>query len=163
MVINGEKVYMYSPFQAKRWTEEEIEIEVMDLIKQYKNGADSMWDLSNNIEIIANINYLYGEIISRKENDLAMIKLEADTEEAKAIVQLRRSYIAENPGEKTPAMSYFEARAEDLVKDKRVKQSKLKAELSRFKYAYDAMDSKMNAVKKKQEAIKYEEFGGMNG
>lgn len=163
MIINGEKVYLYSPFQAKRWTEEEIELEVADLFKKYNPDADTMYLLSENIETIANINYLYGEMVSRLENELAMVKLEADSDESKAVYLYRREWVAENPKEKPPAMSYFEAKAEASVKEKREKQYKLKAMLSRFKYAYDSMEQKMNAIKKKQDAIKYEEWGNMNG
>lgn len=159
MIINGEEVYLYSPFQVKRWTEEEIEKEVHILLKRYNSNADTMYTMSENIETIANINYLYGEMVSRLENELATLKLEADSEESKAIYLLRQEWIAENPKEKVPAMSYFEAKAETSVKEKRERQYRTKAMLSRFKYAYDSMEQKMNAIKKKQEAIKYEEWG----
>ena len=57
-------------------------------------------------------------------------------------------------------MSYFQALASDFVKDKRVALAKKESDLKRFKIAYDSIEAKMNAVKKKMEAVRFEEFGG---
>ena len=55
-------------------------------------------------------------------------------------------------------MSYFEAKASEFVKEDREKQFEIQSDLTRFKYAYDSIENKMNAIKKKMESIKFEEF-----
>ena len=75
-------------------------------------------------------------------------------------IYIQRKQWQETNADKPPAMSYFEAMASDYVKEDRVKYAKKKSDLERFKRAYDSIENKMNAVKKKMEAVKYEEFGG---
>ena len=58
--------------------------------------------------------------------------------------------------EKAPAMSYFEAMAKEYVKEDSKKLAELGSRLFRFKKAYESIDSKQNALKKKIEAIRYE-------
>lgn len=158
MIINGEKVYLFNPWQIKRWTEDEICMQVNELIKMYDPEDDTMYGTSKNIEIISDILYLYGEMIARLTNETATLKLENDSREAKETVRVRKNWIKDNPGEKAPAMSYFEAEAQDIVRDSREKQNDRNSDLTRFKYAYESMEAKMNALKRKQDSIKYEEF-----
>lgn len=158
MIIDGQKVYLFNPWQIKRWKDEEIQIQVIELIKLYDPENDTMYGTSKNIEIISDINYLYGEMISRLTNQVSHLKLENDTREAKEVVRTRKNWLKEHPGEKPPAMSYFESEAEEIVKESRDLQFEKNADLTRFKYAYESMGEKMNALKKKLESIKYEEF-----
>ncbi len=62
----------------------------------------------------------------------------------------------ETQKEKPPAMTYFEAMAKEFVKEDSKKLAELGARLFRFKKAYESIDSKQNALKKKIEAIRYE-------
>lgn len=163
MKINGEKIYMYSPYEMKRATDEEIEQEVMSLIHAYNNDADTPFQLSENIEIISNINSLYGEVISRLQLGYDQLKFETDNKIDKNTVELRNQWVADHPKEKAPAMAYFEANARTLEEDKVKRYLKLKSDLNKFIKAYDSMENRMNAVKRKQDAIKYEEFGVVNG
>lgn len=158
MIIDGEKVYLFNPWQIKRWTDDEICAQVNELIRRYDPNADTMYELSMDIEIISDIQYLYGEMISRLTNEVATSKLANDSEEAKAVVRTRKNWILDNPGEKAPAIGYFEAQASEIVREARNKQYDKNSDLTRFKYAYESMESKMNALKKKLESIKYEEF-----
>lgn len=158
MIIGGEEVYLYSPFDVKRWTEDEIEKEVGKLYKQYNSSANSMYEYANNIEIIANIMYLYGEMVSRLNSEYAIKKLEVDYEEAKEVRDLRKQW-SETTSEKAPAISYFESAAKVKLKEKRQNVLNIKSYADRFKYAYDSYEEKINALKKKMEAIKFEEFG----
>ena len=64
--------------------------------------------------------------------------------------------MARTQKEKPPAMSYFEAMAKEYVKEDSKKLAELGARLFRFKKAYESIDSKQNALKKKIEAIRYE-------
>lgn len=158
MIIDGQKVYLFNPWQIKRWTEDEICSQVNELIKMYNSEADTMYELSRDIEIISDIQYLYGEMISRLTDEVAGMKLRNDSAEDKATVRARKNWILDHPGEKIPAMSYFEAEGRDAIQEARDKQNEKNSDLTRFKYAYDSMESKMNALKKRQESIKYEEF-----
>ncbi len=158
MIIDGQKVYLFNPWQIKRWKDEEISMQVNELIKLYDPEDDTMYGISKNIEIISDILYLYGEMIARLTEQTATIKLRTDTTEAKETVRTRKDWIIENPGEKAPAISYFEAKAKEIVQDDRDKQNDLNSNLIRFKFAYESMEAKMNALKRKQDSIKYEEF-----
>lgn len=157
MLINGEKVYMYNPWQVQRWTDDEISQQVSELIKQYNPEEDTMYGIAKNIEVMANINYLYGEMISRLTSEHSKLKLENNARESKLVYQLRNDWSKVN-SDKAPAISYFEAQAYDSVQSDRTKELDKLALLTRFKYAYDSMEAKMNALKKKMESIKYEEF-----
>lgn len=157
MLINGEEVYLFNPWQIQSWKDEDICIQVNELIKQYNPNDDTMYGIAKNIEVIANINYLYGEMISRLTSSVAQLKLENNSREAKLVYQLRNDWTKVNK-EKPPAISYFEAQAFDSVKTDREKELDKLALLNRFKYAYDSMSEKMNALKKKMESIKFEEF-----
>ena len=158
MIVGGQEVYLYSPFDVKRWTDEEIEKEVGMLIKKYNPNANSMFEYATDIEIISNIMYLYGEMVSRLENEYAVKKLECDFKEAREVRDLRRRW-SDTTSEKAPAMSYFEAEAKVKVEDDRKKVLDLQSQSRRFKYAYSSFEDKMNALKKKMDAIRFEEFG----
>lgn len=159
MLINGEKVYLYSPFDVKRWTYEEIEKECGELNRQYNPNADTMYELSLNVETLSNICYLFGEIIARTNKEHAMKKLEVDAKENRMVYTLRNQW---DDG-KAPAIKYFESQAAELVADERRKELELKEMCDRFKRAYEAYSEMINAIKKKMDSIKYEEFGGMHG
>ncbi len=158
MIIGGEEVYLYSPFDVKRWTEEEIEKEVGALLKKYNPKANAMFEFADDIEILANIMYLYGEMVSRLENEYSIKKLEVDYLEAKEVRDLRKRW-SETTSDKAPAMSYFEAEAKVKVKEERQKALDIQSQSRRFKYAYNSFEEKINALKKKMDAIKFEEFG----
>ena len=158
MLINGEEVYLYNPFDVKRWTYEDIEKEVGMLVKKYNPNANAMFEYANNIEILSNIMYLFGEIISRCNEEYALMKLDVDYEENKEKKDLRKRW-SETTSEKPPAMDYFEAEAKVKVKEKRQKTLDKKSQAERFRYSYDSYQEKINALKKKMESIKFEEFG----
>ena len=69
---------------------------------------------------------------------------------------MQRKQWQETNTEKAPAMSYFEAMAKEYVKEDSKKLAELGSKLFRFKKAYESIESKQNALKKKIEAIKYE-------
>lgn len=152
-----EKTYLFNPFNVKKWSEEQIQDQVEFLIKKYDPDASTMYQLSLDAEIIANIMYLYGEMIARLTEKAAIEKNKVDAKEAKLVYSERKKWNESN-SEKAPAMSYFEALASDLVRDDREEQYKCQSSLARFKYAYDSFEQKINAIKKKMESIRYEEF-----
>ena len=135
MIIGGEEVYLYSPFDVKRWSVDEIEKEVGTLLKKYNPHANAMFEFANDIEILANIMYLYGEMVARLESEYAIKKLEVDFMEAKEVRDLRKQW-SETTSEKAPAMEYFVSAAKVKVEQERKKALDIQAQSRRFKYAY---------------------------
>jgi len=107
---------------------------------------------------LANIMYLFGEMIARITREYGLLKIDVDAKEKKQITIQRKTWVEENPNEKAPAMSYFEAKAAEFVRDDKDKLMSKYEQLTRFKQAYESYEHIMNAIKKKMDAVKYEEF-----
>lgn len=155
-----EKTYLFNPFDIKNWDNQQIKDELDGLIDRYfKNDSSlSVYQRSLNVENLANQLYLIGEMIARLSEDVLLLKNEVNTSYDKQ-VYIQRNQWCELNTEKAPAISYFQALASDFVKDDRIILAKKESDLKRFKYAYDSIEAKMNANKKKMDAQKYEEFG----
>lgn len=158
MYENIEKAYLYNPFDVKLWSDEMIEKQVRALIPRYNADDDTMYGLAKNVETLANISYLFGEMIARLTRRYGLMKIDVDAKEKKQITIERRKWVNENPSEKVPAMSYFEAEASEFVKADKDKLMEVYEDLTRFKEASDKYEHIMNAIKKEMDAIKYEEF-----
>ena len=150
-----EKLYMFNPFTIQKADSKQIADTYTNLQNMLAENADTGFLISNNIEIYANMNYLLGEMIARIQQEYDLLKTEISIKENKHIYELRKSWKSESK-EKAPAMSYFEAQAKEYVKEDSKKLAELGARLFRFKKAYESIDSKQNALKKKIEAIRYE-------
>ena len=150
-----EKLYMFNPFTIQKADSKQIADTYTNLQNMLVENADTGFLISNNIEIYANMNYLLGEMIARMQQEYDLLKTEISIKENKQIYELRKSWRSEST-EKAPAMSYFEAQAKEYVKEDSKKLAELGARLFRFKKAYESIDSKQNALKKKIEAIRYE-------
>ncbi len=149
-----EKEYLFNPFLLMTSTDEELSNQINLLSKQYR-FSDIAYDVVFNIELESDLLMIYGEFIARLQERAELKKIEADNLRDKTIYQLRTDWLKTSQ-EKAPAMSYFEAQAEDLVKDIRTQQIKAESMLTRFKKAYSSLETKQNALKKKLEAIRYE-------
>lgn len=154
----SEKLYLFNPFDIKNWTNEQVKEQLTMLINKYDTDAYTPYMYALNIENLANQLYLIGEMVARLHELVYINKAEVENEENLQVYKLRDVWEKTHEG-KPPAMSYFQAQASDFVKDKRLTLAKLESDLKRFKIAYESIEAKMNAVKKKMEAIKYEEFG----
>lgn len=153
-----EKLYMFNPWQLSKWSEEQIADQVSSLLDGYKHDAEAMYDLALNVERLANVTYLYGEMIARLTKKATLKKSSTDTKEAENVYLERKKWTQTND-DKPPAMSYFEAQAKKIVKEDREEQADLEARLMRFKKAYESTENIMNAEKKKMEAVKFEDQG----
>lgn len=153
-----EKTYLYNPFDVKIWSDEMIEKQVRLLLPRYNPNGDTMYGMAKNVETLANIMYLFGEMIARLTKEYGLLKIDCDAKEKKAITVERKRWVQENPNDKVPAMSFFEAKAAEYVRDDKEKVLDKYADLTRFKEASDKYEAIMNAIKKKMEAIRYEEF-----
>lgn len=156
-MIDGEKVYLFNPYQIKMWTDEMIEKQVTALFQMLDLEADTMVEISRNIEIYSNIISLYGEVIARLTENYNEIRIENDTNEAIYTHEERRKW-SMSTDEKAPSIKYFEALAKQRVRTSRHVENKYGSDLIRFKKSYESLEEKINALKKRQEAIRYEEF-----
>ena len=150
-----ERLYMFNPFTIQNADSKEIADTYSNLQKEIVENADTGFQISKNIEVYANMNYLIGEMIARIQQEYEGLKTEISIVENKQIYISRKQW-QETHTEKAPAMSYFEAMAKEFVKEDSKKLAELGARLFRFKKAYESIDSKQNALKKKIEAIRYE-------
>ena len=150
-----EKLYLFNPFTIQNADSQKIADTYTNLQKEIIENADTGFQISKNIEIYANMNYLIGEMIARLQQEYDTLKTEISITENKQIYMQRKQWQETNK-EKAPAMSYFEAMAKEFVKEDSKKLAELGSRLFRFKKAYESIDSKQNALKKKIEAIRYE-------
>lgn len=150
-----EKLYMFNPFTIQNADSQKIADTYSNLQKELKSNPESGFDIAKNIEIYANMNYLIGEMIARIQEEYDTKKTEISIMENKQIYIQRKQWQETQKG-KAPAMSYFEAMAKEFVKEDTKKLAELGSRLFRFKKAYESIDSKQNALKKKIEAIRYE-------
>lgn len=149
------KLYMFNPFTIQKADSNQIAETYINLQKELIDNADTGFNIAKNIEIYANMNYLLGEMIARIQQEYDLLKTKISITENKQIYIQRKQW-QEMQKEKPPAMSYFEAMASEFVKEDKKKLAELGARLFRFKKAYESIDSKQNALKKKIEAIRYE-------
>lgn len=150
-----EKLYMFNPFTIQNADSQKIADTYSNLQKELIENADTGFQISKNIEIYANMNYLIGEMIARLQQEYDALKTDISIQENKQVYMQRKQW-QETQKEKPPAMSYFEAMAKEYIKEDSKKLAELGARLFRFKKAYESIDSKQNALKKKIEAIRYE-------
>lgn len=150
-----EKLYLFNPFTIQNADSQKIADTYTNLQKEIIENADTGFQISKNIEIYANMNYLIGEMIARLQQEYDTLKTDISIAENKQIYMQRKQW-QETQSEKPPAMSYFEAMAKEFVKEDSKKLAELGSRLFRFKKAYESIDSKQNALKKKIEAIRYE-------
>lgn len=153
-----EKTYLYNPFDVKSWSDVQIEEQVKLLIPRYKADDTTMYGMARNVETLANIMYLFGEMIARLTREYGLMKIDCDAKEKKAITVQRKIWTEENPNDKVPAMSFFEAKAAEFVRDDKDKLMSKYEQLTRFKQAYESYEQIINAIKKKIESVRFEEF-----
>ena len=146
---------MFNPFTIQNADSKQIADTYSNLQKELIENADTGLLISKNIEIYANMNYLIGEMIARLQQEYDLLKTDISIQENKQVYMQRKQW-QETQKEKPPAMSYFEAMAKEYVKEDSKKLAELGARLFRFKKAYESIDSKQNALKKKIEVIRYE-------
>lgn len=153
--MNFEKLYLFNPFTIQNAESEKIAETYTNLQNALAIETDTGFNISKNIELYANMNYLIGEMIARLQKEYDTLKTEISIAENKQIYMQRKQWQETNV-EKAPAMSYFEAMAKEYVKEESKKLADLGARLFRFKKAYESIESKQNALKKKLEVIRYE-------
>ena len=152
-----EKKYLFNPFKIKEVSNSQLQEMYEETFSQLINEPNSMYEYAHNIEVYSNMMYICGECIARFTREIIELKTKIQIDTAVNQVDERKNWNIEQNG-KAPAISYFEALATRMSKDDINKLADKECFLKRFKNAYDTLDVKMNALKKKLESIKYEEF-----
>jgi len=157
----NEKLYLFNPFMIKNLSEKELQTIYQDLYKKIISDANTMHDYSTNIETYANLIYICGEVIARLTKDLIELKTKIEINTSINTTEERKHWSESNDA-KPPALDYFKALATRMSQDDIKLLADKECSLKRFKNAYDSIEHLINALKRKQDSIKYEEFGGSN-
>lgn len=152
-----EKVFMFNPFNIKNWTDEEV-AEQYEILSNSLSGEDTAYSIAYDIELYANMGYLTGEMIARYYQLSSIQTVQTDSDISNAVYRLREAW-GKNNDDRPPAMSYFEAKAKTMYLEELKRLVQMEANLKRFKFAYDSIESKQNALKKKLESLKFDTFG----
>lgn len=154
--MNKEKLYMFNPFLIENASVEELSETYKSLVETLIDTPNTMYEYARNIETYSNMTYIVGEVIARYSEEYSTLKTNVNITIDNTVATLREEYI--KSGEKAPAMKYFESKATQMVIKDLMKMNDADKRLKRFKNSYTSLENKMNAIKKKMEAIKYEEF-----
>lgn len=153
----NKELYLFNPFEIKKKSEIELKEIYEAVYNELLDEPNTMYEYAHNIEVYSNLNYIIGEIIARLQKDVIALetKIKIDT----AIVQTeeRQKWNTDLNG-KPPAIAYFEALATRFSQNNINRLADKKCSLTRFKNAYKSTEEKINALKKKLDSIKYEEF-----
>lgn len=152
-----EDTYLFNPFNIKKIDERKLAEIYQEVFKKINDNPNSMYDYSHNIEVYANLNYIIGEIIARLTKDIIELKTQIEIDKAVTTTRERKNWNTDRDG-KAPAMAYFEALGTRFCQDNINRLADKECSLKRFKNAYISMEEKINALKKKLESIKFEEF-----
>ena len=154
--MTTEKLFIFNPFNIKNWANKEVQ-EQYTILEQSLTNGDTPSELALDIEIYANMGYLIGEMIARFYEDVEIASVELKVATSTEIYK-ERDYWLSTKADKPPAMSYFESKALSKNMDDHKKLVHKESILKRFKFAYESIDQKQNALKKKLEAIKFDTF-----
>ena len=151
------KLYLFNPFQIKKKSEIELKNIYEEVYKSLLEECNTMYQYAHNIEVYSNLNYIIGEIVARLQKDVLELKTKIKIDTSITQTEERKKYIAE-VDKKPPAMSYFEALATRFSQDDINRLADKECSLKRFQNAYRSTEEKINAIKKKMEAVRFEEF-----
>lgn len=148
-----EKEYLFNPFNIKNKTSKDLRDMYSKVFQQLLEEPNTMYEYAHNLEVYSNLNYIIGEVIARLTKDVIELKTKIKIDTAINTTEERKHWSDGKP----PAMSYFEALATRMSQESINMLADKNCSLTRFKNAYKSTEEKINAVKKKMEAIKYEE------
>lgn len=153
----NEKSYLFNPFRIKEVNNAKLQEMYQETYEKLLDEPNSLYEYAHNIEVYSNLMYICGECIARFTREIIELKTKIQIDTAVNQTEERKHWNTEQNG-KAPAISYFEALATRMSKEDISKLADKECFLKRFKNAYETLDAKCNALKKKMESIKYEEF-----
>lgn len=152
-----EKTYLFNPFRIHELKNTQLQEMYQQVYESLLDTPNTMYEYSHNIEVYSNLMYICGECIARFTKDIIELKTKIQIDTAINQTEERKNWNVESYG-KAPAISYFEALATRISQNDIKLLASKECLLKRFKNTYDTLETKCNALKKKMEAIKYEEF-----
>lgn len=152
----NDKKYLFNPFMIKDVSNSKLQEMYQETYEKLLEDPNSMFEYAYNIEIYSNLMYICGECIARFTREIIELKTKIQIDTAVNQTNERKSWNVERDG-KVPAITYFEALATRMSKDDINKLADKECFKDRFKNAYNSLETKCNALKKKMEAIKFEE------
>ena len=153
----NKELYLFNPFEIKKKTEIELKNIYEAVYNELLDEPNVMYEYAHNIEVYSNLNYIIGEIIARLQKDVIELETKIKIDTAITQTEERKNWNSDLNG-KPPAISYFEALATRFCQDSINRLADKKCSYMRFKNAYKSTEEKINALKKKMESIKFEEF-----
>lgn len=154
----NEKLYLFNPFNIKDITDKELKKMYSEVFKQLNDEPNTMYEYSHNVEVYSNLEYIIGEVIARLTQEVLELKTKIKIDTAINTTKARQEWVDGKP----PAMSYFDAVATQISQEEINRLAFKECSLARFKNAYKSTEEKINALKRKMESIKYEEFNNTN-
>lgn len=151
------KNYLFNPFKIRNAEDKDLQNLYNEVFEELIEDPNTMYEYAHNIEVYSNLNYIVGECIARLTKSLIELKTKIEVNKAIKCVEERNNWNEEDG--KKPAITYFEALATRFCEEDIQTLAKKESELKRFKNAYTSVEEKLNALKKRMESIKYEEFG----
>jgi hypothetical protein len=151
------KNYLFNPFKIRNAEDKDLQNLYNEVFEELIEDPNTMYEYAHNIEVYSNLNYIVGECIARLTKSLIELKTKIEVNKAIKCVEERNNWNEEDG--KKPAITYFEALATRFCEKDIQTLAKKESELKRFKNAYTSVEEKLNALKKRMESIKYEEFG----
>lgn len=155
--MNIEKTYLFNPFRINELKNTQLKEMYQNVYEKLLNEPNTMYEYSHNIEVYSNLMYICGEMIARYTKEIIELKTKIQIDTAINQTEERKNWNTELDG-KPPAIAYFDALATRMSKDDITLLAGKECLLKRFKNTYDTLETKCNALKKKMESIKYEEF-----
>lgn len=155
--MNIEKTYLFNPFRINELKNTQLKEMYQNVYEKLLNEPNTMYEYSHNIEVYSNLMYICGEMIARYTKEIIELKTKIQIDTAINQTEERKNWNTELDG-KPPAIAYFDALATRMSKDDINLLAGKECLLKRFKNTYDTLETKCNALKKKMESIKYEEF-----
>lgn len=149
-----EKLYLFNPFNIKNIDDGELKNMYGEVFKQLNAEPNTMFEYSHNVEVYSNLEYIIGEVIARLTKEVLELKTKIKIDTAINTTKARQGWTDGKP----PAISYFEAVATQISQEDIKLLAFKECSLARFKNAYKSTEEKINAIKRKMEAVKYEEF-----
>ena len=153
----NEKSYLFNPFRIKEVSNAKLQEMYQETYSKLIEEPNTMYEYAHNIEVYSNLMYICGECIARFTREIIELKTRIQIDTAVNQTNERKSWDTEKNG-KAPAISYFEALATRMSQKDIGQLADKECFLKRFKNAYESLETKTNALKKKMESIKYEEF-----
>ena len=140
----------YNPFDISKYTDEQLVKHIEKLLKECDDTSENATDLAEDVLRLSDVLYIYGELQTRTSKEYSLVKYQNGIKEIKLAHELK------SKSDEKAAASYFSALAQEQMVIDYMRETELKANVDRYKLAYDATQEKINAIKKKIDSKRYE-------